>query len=171
MVIKTGSGKPVRIRGASECARPIWNRSAYLHAGQRQTSMRRTEQVRHTKAFDPTLGIGQGGTRVAGASTHEFAELLVRYCVKEAVPPQRGRQRVITGAARSRNSGAGERQPRMPLNFRTVGERLGVCLKWKMFHNVGSFVFADSYFCHVGRHYIGIFEAIFAFSMYSSRAA
>ena len=59
-VIETGSGKPAGFRGASERAKAIWTRSAHLHAGRRQSSMRRIKQAGHTKALDPTLGAGQG---------------------------------------------------------------------------------------------------------------
>ena len=50
-VIETGSGKPVGFRGASERARAIWTRSAHLHAGRRQPSMRRIKQAGHKKAL------------------------------------------------------------------------------------------------------------------------
>lgn len=44
---------------------------ARLHADQRQPAMRRIKQAGCTKELDPMSGIGQGKTRVAGASTHE----------------------------------------------------------------------------------------------------
>ena len=46
----------------------------------------------------------------------EFAKLSVRYCLSKPF--------LRNGVARRRNPGSGERQPRMPLNFRTAGERL-----------------------------------------------
>ena len=59
-VIETGSGKPVGLQGDSERTRAIRTRSAYLHVGKRQPSMRRIKQAGHTTALDPTLGAGQG---------------------------------------------------------------------------------------------------------------
>ena len=50
----------------------IWTRPAHLHAGRRQSSMRRIKQAGHATALDPTLGAGQGKKTVPqGASTHE----------------------------------------------------------------------------------------------------
>ena len=49
----------MQFRGASKCTRPIWIRSAHLHAGRRQPSTRRIEKVGLAKALDPMPGIGQ----------------------------------------------------------------------------------------------------------------
>ena len=73
-VIEMGSGKPVGLQGTSERARAIWTRSAHLHAGQRQLSMRRVTRPTTRKDFTRRPELDKEKPRVAGAggaSTHE----------------------------------------------------------------------------------------------------
>ena len=91
-VIETGSGKPAGFRGASERAKAIWTRSAHLHAGRRQSSVRRIKQAGHTTALDPTLGAGQGKNPCRWGRPHTKALSLSR---EEFFQATKERRRVL----------------------------------------------------------------------------
>ena len=72
-VIETGSGKPVGFRGASERAKAMWIRSAHLHAGRRQPSMRRVNRPDTRKCLTRCPELDKGNSCVAGGRSHTKA--------------------------------------------------------------------------------------------------